>query len=413
MSEWKMVRIGDFCSIAKGNIGITKAIPGEFTLVTTADKRLSHNEYAFSKPAVIIPLVSGTGHGHASINRIHYQDGKFSVGSILGVVTPKDSSILNANFLYHFLDVFKEELLVRRMRGMANVTLPIKAIAEIEFPLLSIEQQQHWVNLLNRTSQNTANITNELTHQKALLKKLRQSILQDAVSGKLTEQWRAENPVTESAAELLKRIQSEKAELVKAGKIKKQKPLPPVKAEEIPFDLPESWVWCRLGEIVHISSGDGLISSNMEKDGQIPVFGGNGINGYHNSYNVTKPTIVIGRVGALCGSIHLTPSKAWITDNAFITSFDQQNINIEWLIKILIAVDLRSKARETAQPVISGQRVYPILIPLPPLAEQQAIVAKVEALLKHCDQLETEISASEQNSQMLLQTVLKEAFNPA
>ncbi len=75
--------LGELCTITKGTTGIQKAIPGEFPMVVTGEDRKSHNEYQFDDEAVIVPLVSGTGHGHASIKRIHYQTGKFALGSIL------------------------------------------------------------------------------------------------------------------------------------------------------------------------------------------------------------------------------------------------------------------------------------------------------------------------------------------
>ena len=98
----KIIRLGDYCDIIKGGIGIKKAIPGEFPLVVTAEKRQSHNEYQFDTTAVIIPLVSSTGHGHASIKRLHYQEGKFALGTILCAVLIKDTTIINPRFLYIF-----------------------------------------------------------------------------------------------------------------------------------------------------------------------------------------------------------------------------------------------------------------------------------------------------------------------
>ena len=88
-------------------------------------------------------------------------------------------------------------------------------------------------------------IIDELTHQQALLKQLRQAVLQEAVQGKLTEQWRKENPDVEPASVLLEKSKAEKERLVKEKKIKKQKPLPPIKTDEIPFELPEGWVFDR------------------------------------------------------------------------------------------------------------------------------------------------------------------------
>jgi len=92
-------------------------------------------------------------------------------------------------------------------------------------------------------------------------------------------------------------------------KIKKTKPLQPIKSDEMPYELPKTWEWIRLGNLIRVSSGSALPKHKMI-DGNIPVYGGNGITGYHNQYNVSKKTIVIGRVGFYCGSIHLTPNRA-------------------------------------------------------------------------------------------------------
>ncbi|HRD83416.1 MAG TPA: restriction endonuclease subunit S, partial [Saprospiraceae bacterium] len=167
-----------------------KAIPGDYPMVTMAEERKTHNEYQFDAKAIIIPMVSGSGHGKASINRIHYQEGKFAVGTILCAVIPKDHDVLEPLFLYHYCDVFKEELFVPLMRGMANVTLPMKALEELEIPLPSIDFQRKWLARFEHISGKQIALGEELTHQRALLTRLRQSILQDAVQGRLTAQWR-------------------------------------------------------------------------------------------------------------------------------------------------------------------------------------------------------------------------------
>lgn len=211
---------------------------------------------------------------------------------------------------------------------------------------------------------------------------MKKSILQLAMQGKLVEQ-RAEEGTGD---ELYKQIVAEKSQLIKDGKIKKEKSLPEITEDEIPFEIPSSWKWVRLGQIISIESGKGLTSSTM-KEGRVPVFGGNGITGYHNEALVHKATVVIGRVGFYCGSVHLTPKEAWVTDNAFITTFPENSIDREYLIYMLRHMNLGKSHNATAQPVVSGKKIYPLLFPLPPLAEQKRIVSKIEELLPYCDQL--------------------------
>lgn len=248
-----------------------------------------------------------------------------------------------------------------------------------------------------------------IENQKGLITELKQAVLQEAIQGKLTVEWRKQNPDVESASELLKRIKAEKTQLIKVKKIRKEKQLPPITEDEIPFELPEGWVWCRFGDIVSITSGDGLTSKQMIP-GEIPVFGGNGINGYHNAFNTNEETVTIGRVGAYCGAVHLTPKFAWITDNCFRVYYDQSSIHRDYLIWHLRYMNLGAASYDGSQPVISGKRVYPLLTFLPPFEEQKAIVKKLESLTAKSEALENEITQSEQHAQILMQAVLKEAF---
>ena len=95
----QLLSLNDLCHIEKGQIGIMKAIEGSYPLVVTGEDRKSHNEYQIDGKAVCVPLVSSTGHGHASIKRIFYQEGKFAVGSILAALIPKDETVLNTYYL--------------------------------------------------------------------------------------------------------------------------------------------------------------------------------------------------------------------------------------------------------------------------------------------------------------------------
>jgi len=118
-----------------------------------------------------------------------------------------------------------------------------------------LEKQSVFISQFRRNKLNNDNLKAELTHQQSLLKKLRQQILQEAIEGKLTEDWRKKNPNVEPASELLKRISDEKQQLIQDKKIKKQKPLSPISEDEKPFELPAGWVWCRLGETTNIVRG--------------------------------------------------------------------------------------------------------------------------------------------------------------
>jgi len=229
---------------------------------------------------------------------------------------------------------------------------------------------------------------NDLFTDPADVDPLRQTVLQLAVRGRLVPQ----DPNDEPASLLLERIAAEKARLVKEKKIRKPKALPPVSEDEVPFEVPEGWAAARLGEIVRVSSGDNLPAKKMV-EGDVPVYGGNGVAGFHNAANVAKPTVVVGRVGALCGNVHLTPAVAWVTDNAFSVWFSEENIDTGFLVRLLRALDLGQDNSATAQPVISGRKIYPLALVLPPLAEQKRIVARVDGVMGLLDRLESYLTS--------------------
>lgn len=232
---------------------------------------------------------------------------------------------------------------------------------------------------------------------------LKQTILQLAVMGKLVKQ----DPNDEPACELKKKIFHDFEKRTNKGNSKKNAVISEIKDEEKPFILPDGWAWAKLHEIIQISSGDGLTASNMNVNGTIPVFGGNGINGFHDKHNVTKPTLVIGRVGFYCGSIHITPATAWVTDNAFVTIFSENNISIDFLYWLLKATNLKEHDSATAQPVISGRKIYPIVVALPPYNEQKRIVTKLVELYSTCNLLKEKIGKTQKIKKMLSKTIVE------
>lgn len=147
----------------------------------------------------------------------------------------------------------------------------------------------------------------------------------------------------------------------------------------------------------------------MKPEGGIPVYGGNGVTGYHDKKNVDTETLVIGRVGYYCGSIHLTPARAWITDNALKVIFSEENLYKNFLYWLLKGTNLKEQENATAQPVISGRKIYPIVLAIPPLAEQRRIVAKVDQLMALCDQLKARVNQARQVHKQLANALVEQA----
>lgn len=443
--SWKKVKLGEVCSIEKGAIGIQKAIPGEFPLVVTGEQRKSHNEYQFDCEAVIVPLVSGTGHGHASIKRIHYQTGKFALGNILCAIIPKNKKELNAEYLFRFLDLNKENELVARMKGMANVTLPIKEIAQIEIPIPPIEEQFEFVENYFSLESQSNELSTELTHQLSLVKKLRQQLLQDAVQGKLSSTMISDDLNDDhdlkqkygevwnmNGKELFEHIKAEKEKSEKSGKSKKSA-VQTIKPDEIPFEIPEDWVWCRLGALrdIRYSLSYGVLVPGNDVPNGIPFIRvqdlGNAdknemplkhispdIDRQYSKTRLVGGEILICVVGSI-GKVALS-SDSWIGANiarAVCRFMPNQNISRQFLFYCLTSPFIQNffqQGKKSINPTLNVNVLETTLIPLPPLSEQHRIVQKLDELMQICDALEASIKESAAQNEKLLQQVLREAL---
>ncbi|MCU4418654.1 restriction endonuclease subunit S [Acinetobacter guillouiae] len=154
-------------------------------------------------------------------------------------------------------------------------------------------------------------------------------------------------------------------------------------------EVPEHWKTLNLRWKINIASGEGLSSSEIESEPdfakRIPVIGGNGIMGFTNRSNTTS-ALAIGRVGALCGNVHLINYDSWITDNALKIS-QWNDFDSSYLVFLLEAARLNDMANKSAQPLITGEQVKSLRIVIPPLEEQKSIVLKIEVSLKLFDHL--------------------------
>lgn len=215
---------------------------------------------------------------------------------------------------------------------------------------------------------------------------LKSKLIDAAIQGKLTEQL----PEDGTAEDLYRQIQAEKQALIKAGKIKKEKPLPPITADEIPLEIPSNWKWVRIGTILTLQSGKNIPASNIETASdeahKIPCYGGNGQRGFVDCANVDGFHAIIGRQGALCGNINFAEGPFYATEHAVVV-YGYAGTNMKWVGMTLRYLNLNQYATSVAQPGLAVSKVEKVLIPLPPLAEQKRIVAKLEELLPRCERL--------------------------
>lgn len=276
--------------------------------------------------------------------------------------------------------------------------------------------------------------------EKSAVKKLRESILQLAVQGKLTKHWRESRKLSgqgvESATVLLERIKTEKEQLIIDKKIKKEKPLPEIPEEEIPYALPEGWVWCRMQSIfkdlrygTSKKCGYGLGSNPVLripniKNGQVDMSDLKTTNlsakeiadlslseGDMLIIRSNGSESIVGRT-AVISSVGIGSSFAGYLMRLQIFNND---IDCKYLHTVLETPMLRRLIEgplRTTSGVknINSTEVSRLIIPLPPFEEQKAIVEKVNALMGLCDRLEQEIEHSTTQVEQLMQSCLKEVF---
>lgn len=292
--------------------------------------------------------------------------------------------------------------------------------------LSEIESQSSDKDLLKNLETVFTNF-DKIIKTKEDIKDIRNLILSLAIKGKLVEQ----NQDDEKASELIKRIKSEKQRLIDEKVIKKEKPLPPIEDEEIPFDIPSSWKWIRLGDISeYIQRGRSPEYSEIE---EIPVISQKCVQ--WTGFDITKAKYInpssldkyakerflqekdllwnstgdgtLGRIAiykkskfekAVADS-HVTIIRASNTESLYLLLyFSSKKVQDE----------INSKATgSTKQTELSTTTVKEYLVPLPPLEEQKRIVSKVEVLMKICDLLEEKIILNEKISDKLLESILK------
>ena len=160
-----------------------------------------------------------------------------------------------------------------------------------------------------------------------------------------------------------------------------------------PITNEKGWEVKKFEECYKLASGNGLSAKDIV-EGIYPVYGGNGVVGYHHEYNLNGDNIIIGRVGALCGNVRNVIGKAFITDNAFILAKKIENDNT-FLLYLLRIHNLRKYAREAMQPVVSNAGLKNIAIIIPSLALQQEFADKIEAIERQKELIKQSIIETE------------------
>lgn len=294
----------------------------------------------------------------------------------------------------------------------------------------NIEEQ---ILKLHSNNLNQKKLSVELKNQLTLISQLRQAFLKEAMQGKLVSNETSDG---KTGADLLAEIKTEKEKLIKEKKIKKGKPLPPISEEEIPFDIPENWAWCRLGEIAYTAGRigwKGLSASEYKKDGPMFVsvhslnYGDYvnyaQVNFISNERYLESPEIMlknndilICKDGAGIGKLGIVKdlNKKATINSSLLLIRTNLILNHVFLYNSLRSPQFQSIVIErimgATTPHLYQRDIVEFLIPLPPLEIQNRIVFKLEELMTYCDDLENSVKESQSYNEQLLQQVLREAL---
>jgi type I restriction enzyme, S subunit len=214
--------------------------------------------------------------------------------------------------------------------------------------------------------------------------RLRRFLLDLAVRGKLVEQDHKDEPV----AELLQLVQEGAAT----------------------HTDPTDWISGAFGSLLEMQYGKGLPAKDRKEQGEVPVFGSNGIVGYTDAALTDKPAIIVGRKGS-AGALNLCDGPSWTTDVAYFL-VPPDYFDVRFLIFTLKTLDLGALGKGV-KPGLSRSDAYQLRLPVPPLAEQHRIVAKVDELMALCDQLEAAKTKREQSRDRLVAASLHRLNSPA
>ncbi len=429
-----LVRIDKLFNYEKGSLQSSKNVVGIYNFITASADWKKHNEYSHDTEALV--FAAGAS---GSLGRTHYVKGKFIASDLCYILTPKDPENLPVDLqFYHIIfNELRNDIVRKTKSGTSKEAISLLSFGKYEIPYFDINVQ-HKIKHKFKTSEETKNeISSENTHQLDLLKKLRQQILQDAVQGKLVPQ----DPNDEPASKLLERIKAEKEKLVREKKIRKEKPLPPIKPEEIPFEIPENWVWCRLGEIAsNITKGSspnwqGIKYVKSEEEGVLFITSKN-VGNYtlifdeltyvEKEFNEIEPRSILRKNDLLTnivgGSIGRTAMYdldkiANINQAVCLIRFETSGIDLKYFLHLMnsnMIIDLMFKNQfAPGRANLSMSNIAGFCVPLPPINEQNRIVIKIEQLMKLSDELEQTIQQNQKYTQDLLRVALKEALEPS
>ena len=431
MGEWKKVRIGKIFHLEKGCLQSSKCIQGKYDFITAAKDWKTHNTYTHDCEAIVYAVAAS-----GSLGQAHYINGKFIASDLCLILTEKDKTKYPINFLFYqiIFESLRDEVVSKTKTGTSKEAISQKNFSAYEIPYFSIDFQNANYQRLINAKKIIAEINKEIEAQKLYVKQLRRNILQDAIEGKLTADWRKEHPVQKGnpdydAEALFELIQKER-------KVdKKRKTLPPILDAEKPFELPTGWKWVRLGEITtlitdgkhgdsidQVESGYFFLSVKDIQNEQLIYANARQIIKedfleIHRRTNLEPGDVCIVNTGATIGKFAIAPDNKRTYYTAFqksvaVVKLEKSFVKNKYM-KYFFMRDVSRLIKKSWGSAINNLLLSDMrkeIVPLPPWIEQDKIVLIVGNILKKVDQLEQQISRRKEYTNELIKSILKKGF---
>ncbi len=458
---WAKIYFVNFCTLQRGfDLPRRNRKEGEYVIASSGGIIGTHNECKRKAPGVV------TGRS-GSVGKVHYVMNDFWPLNTTLFVSDFNNNL--EEYVYFFLKSFDlsrfststavptldrkkffyEYVLVPPLNEQKRIVQKVNTLfQQLDELAKQVEQSNQCKGLLTKSLLHELQKASDAqtiqkawgqvqTHfdtifdEVAAIKELRKTILQLAVQGKLVEQ----DPNDEPASELLKKIAKEKEQLVKEKKIKKPKKLPAISKEEIPSESPDSWVWCRLGEIGILERGKSKHrprnDSKLFSNGKYPLVQTGDVSkakfnqgeirthtSMYNDFGLTQSKLW--EKGTLCITIAANIAecgflayKACFPDSVvgFYSLVEKTVTNYVYLLVQGLKDYLEIVAPSTAQKNINLGILNNLLICFPPLNEQKRIVQRVNQLMSICDQLEKELSQRQAVQAKMVKSVVQNIMN--
>lgn len=422
-ANWCWCRLGDAIDVRDGTHDTPAYIQRGYPLITSKDFRGDH--FDLSKTKYISKLDYDLINQRSKVeigdilfsmiggnigNKILITTENYFEMAIKNVALFKNNTNVYNLYLFYVLEYYTKEFQNYSVGG-AQTFVSLNFIRNYPFPLPPLAEQKRIVTAIEKFMPLIEEYGKKETELKAINEQIgtltKKAILQEAVQGKLVPQ----NTDEGNAKDLLEEIKKEKAKLVKEGKLKKEKTLPEITEDEIPFDIPENWCWCRLGEIIRVLGGVSYDKKDVTKSGYRILRGGNiqQMKILLDETDVFLPEkyrdedklirkgdiLIVASTGSKAvigkaGFVDLDVSDIMI--GAFLRICRPYSLDMAGYLRCLFESDFyRKHIRDLAQGTninnVKESYITEFVIPLPPLAEQKRIVAAIEKMLSLCEKL--------------------------